>query len=237
VRLAIAEALLACASVALISGCKASVEGNVNTGKSEEEIADFDKPMDPNAASGTRGMTGSMPDTALLGARQDLGFNGATTPKCRCLAVSVGQPTDPAFQWAATRPTIDEGTEIVLAFTSAGVSCDAGADAPGASYWGYEVVGQDVIVVVESAKPGRPIAQGGIIPRPAAGGHIYLRPVDASTPYGRPLSGAGQKCQIASLAQPAAVTAAPTAAPASSSGWKTIKTDEADPSSTRVDIP
>jgi hypothetical protein len=238
VRLAFAEALFACALLAAIPGCKASVEGSVNTGKPGEEVADFDKPLEPNATA-TRGMSDTSAQAALLGARQDLTYSGGTTARCKCLAVAVGQPTDSAFQWAGTRPVIDGNIEVVLALTSAGVSCDAGPEAIGASYWGYEVVGQDVVVVVESAKPGRPIAQGAIIPRPVAGGQIYVRPVDASVPYGRPISGAGPRCQVASLAQPAVTAAAPapTVVPAASSGWHTIKTEEADPQSTRVDEP
>ncbi|HEX4340515.1 MAG TPA: hypothetical protein VH062_31620 [Polyangiaceae bacterium] len=238
-RLALVEALFACAALSAFPGCKASVEGNVNTGKSDEEVADFDKPLDLSGVNRAP-TTAVPPDAALLGARQDLAFNGATTAKCKCLAVAVGSPSDAAFQWASTRPVVDGNTSVVLAFTSSGVTCDAAPSANGASYWGYEVVGQDVVVVVESAKPGRPIAQGAIIPRPAAGGQIYVRPVDSTVPYGRPLSGTGPRCQVATLAQApvaAAAAPAPTTAPAASSGWHSIKTEQSDPSSTRFDQP
>lgn len=237
-RLAVAQALIAGAALSAIPGCKASVEGEVNTGK-PDEVADFDKPMDPNAAPARAALTDTSQGT-LLGARQDVAYSGATTARCKCLAVAVGQPTDSSFQWAATRPVLDPNIEVVLAFTSAGVACDAGPEATGASYWGYEIVGQDVVVVVESAKPGRPIAQGAVIPRPAAGGQIYVRPVDATVPYGRPLSGTGPRCQVANLAQPSVAAAAPASAaptPASSPGWHTIKTEESDPTSTRVEDP
>jgi hypothetical protein len=235
VRLATAGAVVACTVFALVAGCKASVEAEVNTPKSEAETADFDKPMDLSAIE--RAQAQQKPaDTALLGARQDVAYNGATTPRCKCLAVTVGQPTDPSFQWTGTRPIIDRDSQVVLALTSSGVSCDAGDLAP-ASYWGYEIVGQDVVVGVEAAKPGRPIAQGAIIPRPAAGGQIYVKPVTSDVPYGRPTAGQGDRCAVAALARP---EAAPTAAPAPSSaapGWHSIKTKEADPSSTRVDMP
>jgi hypothetical protein len=234
VRLPIAGAVVACTALAFLAGCKASVEADVNTPKAE--VADLDKPMDLSAVERSSPATRAPADTALLGARLDLSYNGGTTPRCKCLAVAVGQPADASFQWASTRPTIDQETQVVLALTSSGVSCDAGDALAPASYWGYQIVGQDVVVGVEAAKPGRPIAQGAIIPRPAAGGQIYVHPVTSDAPYGRPASGAGDRCAIASLARPeAAPTPAPSPAP--SSGWHSIKTQEADPTSTRTEIP
>jgi hypothetical protein len=215
-------------ALAAVSGCKASVEGKVDAGK-EGDIADFDKPMDPKALSATRAVEEPGAQTALLGARQDLSYRGSQTPRCKCLAVAVGQPTDASFQWAGVRPSIDRDTEVVVALSSGGISCD-GPAATGASYWGYEVVGQDVVVVVESAKPGRPVAQGAIIPRPTGSGQVYVRPVDKDVPYGRPQSGSGDRCQVANLAPVPSASAAP-------SSWTTIRTKEADPNSTRVDIP
>jgi hypothetical protein len=176
-------------------------------------------------------------DTALLGARQDVAFNGSTTPRCKCLAVAVGQPTDSSFQWTGTRPIIDQESQVVLALTSSGVSCDASGDLAPASYWGYEIVGQDVVVGVEAAKPGRPIAQGAIIPRPVAGGQIYVKPVASDVPYGRPASGQGDRCAVSSAARPPQAAAAPAPSASTSPGWHSIKTQESDPNSTRVEIP
>ena len=234
-RLTLAGALVACAVVAAFAGCKASVEGNVNTPKSEAEIPDFDKPMQPSELAGVRTAPPAAAETALLGARQDLSFKGPTTPRCKCLAVAVGQPTDPAFQWTGTPPVIDPSSQVVLALSSSGVACDAGPDLAPASYWGYEIVGQDVVVGVEAAKPGRPIAEGAILPRPAAGGQIFVHPVTSDVPFGRPVSGQGDRCVVAGLARAAPAAAAPSPAP--SSGWKRIKTEESDPSSTRMDMP
>lgn len=207
------------AVVATVAGCKASVDAKVNAG-TEEHKADFDEPMDTRSLQGGGPEQAPVP-TALLGARQDLSYGGSTTPRCTCLAVAVGQPTDASFQWAGTRPSIDSETQVVVALSSAGVTCDTGG--AGASYWGYEVVGEDVIVVVETAKPGRPIAQGAIIPRPMGSGRIYVRPLDKGVPYGKPQSGAGNRCQVANIgsgssaAVAPAGTAAPTASPAPAS--------------------
>ena len=198
--------------LAAISGCKASVDAKVDSGK-EGEVDDFDKPMDTKAMSETtRGPEEPMAQTALLGARQDLSHRGSTAPRCKCLAVAVGQPGDASFQWTGVRPTIDRDTEVVMALTSAGITCDSSPGATGASYWGYEVVGQDVVVVVESAKPGRPVAQGAIIPRPVGSGQVYVRPLDKGVPYGRPQSGGGDRCPVANLGPASSAPAAPTSA-------------------------
>jgi hypothetical protein len=240
VRPALVSALVVASVVsgasATLFGCKASVEGKVSTGKAEGDVEYFDKPMTPNATTDTRSADQPGAEAALLGARQDLAYKGASTARCKCLAAAVGQPKDSSFQWTGTRPVTNQDTQLVVALSSAGVPCDV--ESPGASYWGYETVGQDVIVVVETAKPGRPVAQGAIIPRPTGNGQVYIRPVDKSAPYGRPAAGAGEKCLLPGVtAAPAAL--APAAPSATSSGWTQtrIKTDEADPQRTRTEIP
>jgi len=84
VRRAVAEQVFfALSALVVVFGCKASVEGDVKTGKTDE-IADFDKPMDPKAFVGDRAPEGNAPQTTLLGARQDLAMKGATSAKCKC---------------------------------------------------------------------------------------------------------------------------------------------------------
>jgi hypothetical protein len=214
-----------------LAACKASVsaEANVKTG-GEQEVADFDRPLDLREAErATRGNeeTG---EAALLGARQDLSYAGPATATCSCLAVAVGQPSDSSFKWSGARPTIASQTQLVVALTSSGVAC-SDATARGASYWGHEVIGEDVVVTVENAAEGRPVAQGAIIPRPLGSGQVYVKPAGKGVPYGRPLEGKGDRCKVSSL-----VPAQPAASPPQSSGVR-IRTEEADPSSTRVEIP
>jgi hypothetical protein len=152
-------------------------------------------------------------ETALIGARQDLGYRGPPSTTCSCLAVALGQPGDPAFHWSGPVPKTDPNSEVVIALTSAGQSCPAAApQSLGASYWGYEVVGSDVIVVVEPAMPGRPIASGAIIPRPVTGGQVYVRPSANTVPYGKGSTGA-PRCAIRLPAPPPLAPGAP--APAS----------------------
>ena len=76
-----------------------------------------------------------------------------------------------------------------------------------------------------------PVASGAIIPRPS-GGQVYLRAADKTVPYGRPLTGNGERCQVGNL--PATKPAAPQTVP--SQGVR-IRTDEAEPLSPKTDIP
>jgi hypothetical protein len=204
------------ASLSFGAGCQASVEGKMNVGtKSEGEVADFDKPLEPTAASSAAAAAtepASAP-IALLGARQDLTYHGPPTTACKCLGVALGQPGDPAFQWAGERPRTNASSQIVIALSSAGQACpEAGASPSGASYWGYETSGNDVVVVVEKAYAGRPLASGAIIPRPA-NGQVFVRPADKKLPYGRAASGPGERCQIGNLSPIAKPVSAPQTTP------------------------
>jgi hypothetical protein len=102
----------------------------------------------------------------------------------------------------------------------------------GASYWGYEMSGNDVVVVVERAAEGRPVASGAIIPRPS-GGQVYLRAADKTVPYGRPMAGTGERCQVGNFP---AMKGATTPQTVPSEGVR-IRTDEAEPLSPKTDIP
>ncbi len=95
-------------------------------------------------------------------------------------------------------PAIDPESQLVIALGSEGISCtEAAADSLGASYWGYRRDGNDVIVIVEGAKLGRPITTGAIIPRPFADGRVRVRPASKTVPYGRPLDAGQKDCALA----------------------------------------
>lgn len=227
-----ARSLLAPAVFAafLLLGCKASVEGNVNTG-GKDEVADFDKPVDQSMSANRVSADDAQKDVPLLGERQDLSYRGPATSSCKCLNAAIGQPGDQAFAWAGERPKTSRDTQLVFAMSTAGVACPAAGDnATGASYWGYEVVGDDVVVVVERAYGGRPVASGAIIPRPTGNGQVYVRPVDKKLPYGGPLTGTGARCQVGKLA--ASTTPGVLAPPT-----KAVKTDEPSPFSAESTVP
>jgi hypothetical protein len=181
-----------------ICGCKASVDAKVNV-NGEGKVADFDKPFEGTQRDGddTRKSSPTGPEYALIGARQDLNYSGPPTPNCQCLAVSVGQPLDLSFAWEAAVPITDPKTQLVLAMSSQGITCEqAKAASLGASYQGYVIDGNDVVVLVEEAQPGRPLATGGIIPRPTPTSAVYIQPADKSVPYGAPLDGKAGRCKL-----------------------------------------
>jgi hypothetical protein len=217
VSLSVRLALLAPLAVFVV-GCKASVSANVKTG--EDEVADFDKPLE-----GSMQAQGDFEDPpaggfALLGARQDLAFRGPATKKCQCLSVALGQPRDASFEWAAGVPSTDPGSQLVIAISSE--SCPAaGESAPGASYWGYKADGPNVVVVVEHAVPGRPIASGAIIPKPLGDGQVYIEPVSKKVAYGKATDGGATRCLVGN---PGAARTAEKSAPGLEPGGVTDKT-------------
>ena len=152
----------------------------------------------------------------MLGARHDLNYAGGKTPTCQCLAVALSDKAeDPAFQWDMGAPHLDPSTQLVIAFTSNGVSCDSPpAGTLGASYQGYALDGNDVVVSVEALGEGRPLTSGAIIPRPPASGSVLIEPAGAV--YGKPLEGKTKRCKltVASSAPPVVLPGATGAPPA-----------------------
>jgi hypothetical protein len=188
--------------------CHASVQAdaNLSTGKDDQEqVRDFDRPLDAAAAKPESASEGSKPEQfALLGARHDLSYTGSKTPTCQCLAVALSSSVDDSsFQWELGAPHLDPSTQWVIAFTSNGVSCDAPPTGTlGASYQGYGVDGNDVIVYVEALGEGRPMTSGAIIPRAIGNGSVFIEPAGAI--YGKPLEGKGKRCKITPAASAAA---------------------------------
>jgi len=189
-----ALAALACCA------CHASVQAdaNLNTGKEgQEQVRDFDRPLAADAAPAAPASDNSKPEPiALLGARHDLSYAGSKTPSCQCLAVALSERVDDSsFVWELGAPHLEPTTQWVIAFTSNGVSCDAPPTGTlGASYQGYAIDGNDVVVYVEALGEGRPLTSGAIIPRPLGNGSVLIEPAGAI--YGKPLEGKGKRCKI-----------------------------------------
>lgn len=186
----------------LVTACKASVSAEAKTGSGDdEEVADFDKPLEQPASASSSEPPEASEGQALLGARHDLAYKGPATAKCECLVAALGNPNDPAFEWATAPPPAD-ANQLVIAISTGGNACpSAPKDALGPSYWGYRIQGNDVIVIVESAILGRPITTGAIIPKPAGDGQVYVRPADRNVPYGRGLDKT-QQCKIGNPGPP-----------------------------------
>ena len=182
-----------------LSGCHASASAEAKT-SSDEKVAEYDRPFEPSDGPSGFGDTDEATDMqmALVGARHDLLLStDAPSAVCQCLDIVAGPATSPDFFWQAGPPQTNSSTQIVVALTSEGIPCpDAPAESLGASYWGYEVEGENTVVVVELARPGRPLTSGAIIPRPGPQGHILVKPLNKRVPYGRPLTEGQPRCEV-----------------------------------------
>jgi hypothetical protein len=205
----------------LIWGCQASLNAEANASASANGEADASADADASAnmqAEGkdemTRQGTAAAGDAnalavsdipsgrVLLGARHDLKLQGGKgTASCECLSVALGGSRTGGMQWSATPPNIDDSTQLVIALSSEGTACKGEPKGSlGASYWGYRISGNDVIVLVESARGGHPLTSGAVIPRPVGNGQVYVKPASTRLPYGRATQGKGL-CKIGNPGQ------------------------------------
>lgn len=216
--------------------CRASVSAKASAGtKNDKDIADYDRPL---SAKQLNEQQTDLPKYALLGARHDLNYAGQPKEDCRCLAVAAGQPSDARFSWEAAAPTIEQTSQLVVALTSQSISCTkAKKDSLGASYQGYELEGDNVIVIVEEAKSGRPLTAGGIVPRPTGQGGLFVRPTSNDLPYGKSLNAGETRCRLDFGPQPTA--AAPGTDDLFSRPYKTheLKSEDEDESSSESEMP
>ena len=186
--------------------CQASVSGDVKTRvrhdaeEGPEDAADLNKPISAKslaAASSARPLDAP----TLLGARHDMSLvvehaNAA----CACIKVAIGSAGSAAFKWQGSAPRLNDDTQLAMALSSESMPCDKQPKgSSGASYWGYRISGNDVIVFVEGARAGRPLTAAAIIPKPVADGQVYVAPAKSKLPYGRPLTGSGN-CKIGNVA-------------------------------------
>lgn len=163
----------------------AQVRAEQNSDSSSLRIAESNRP-----APGTPG------GKPLLGARRDLALaTDQAEGGCSCLKVAIGSETAPAFRWQSGPPKLDPETQLVVGLSSEGGGCPAPKNTEGASYWGYRWSGNDVVVYVENAIKGRPVAVGAVIPKPVGEGQVFIAPLDAKVPYGRG-SGGAKSCKL-----------------------------------------
>jgi hypothetical protein len=174
----------------LAVGCSASVQGSAKTSVDVQTEPDpFARLNDPEpndendpVVSQLSDLNGpsTVPQIALLGARHDLQLQPRSAPSCSCMAFAVGKPTDPRFAWEDDRPVLPDQTSSVIAFSMVDGEC---ASDVVASYRGYEVVGADVHILLETAVEGRPRLSGAVIPSSGSGRVVVVPPNDA--PYGK----------------------------------------------------
>lgn len=205
----------------LILGCQASLNADANVsgegakGKAEAEAevegsAEGTGEMtrsssgasSGNALTGTSTSANPASSRVLLGARHDLRLRpGKGTASCECLSVALGGARSSGMVWGAVPPELDDGTQLSIALSSDGQTCKGEPEKSlGASYWGYRLKGNDVVVLVEAARGGRPLTAGAVIPKPVGQGQVYVAPASKKLPYGRPLDGKGL-CKIGNPGQ------------------------------------
>jgi hypothetical protein len=202
----------------LLTACQASLNANADANvNGEGASADADGSAELSGkgelsrSGGTSALVAPGADGAatelsssrvLLGARHDLKLrSGKATASCECLAVALGGARSSGMVWSAVPPAIDDATQLTVALSSEGQACKGEPKGSlGASYWGYKISGNDVVVLVESARGGRPLTTGAVIPRPVGTGQVFVAPALKTLPYGRPLEGKGL-CKIGNPGQ------------------------------------
>jgi hypothetical protein len=193
-------------AIALLAlSCQASVSGDAAAKRvraDSEETPDFDKPVTASELAAKASPAIAIPDTALLGARHDLSLVGErANAACACVKVGIGTAQSAAFQWQSGMPHLSDDTQLAFAMSSENMSCtNEPKGSSGASYWGYRIAGNDVIVFVEGVREGRPRTSAAIIPKPVGDGQVYVAPAKNDFPYGRPLDGKGERCKVGNSA-------------------------------------
>ena len=197
----------------LALGCGASMSADARMGAelngdtkveadatAKGEVADRDRPLSQQEQARSALVEEPAPsaDFALFGARHDFTVkDGSGATPCKCVAALLRPPSSGKLEWRGEMPKTKPETQLMVALVPDSGDC-AGAPkgAGGASYWGYRVEGNDVIVLLEAWKTSRPRTLGAIVPRPPVGGQVYLSPVSRSLPYGTPASGPGGRCAL-----------------------------------------
>lgn len=159
------------------------------------QTAETDRPLSEDEAARARAaLNEEAPPTAfaLFGARHDFSVKDASGGiPCRCVSVLLGPPSSGKLAWQGEMPKTKPETQLMLALIPDDSAC-AGADNGRASYWGYRIEGNDVVVLLEPWKAGRPRTLGAIIPRPPTEGKVFLAPVSGKLPFGTAPDGNGR---------------------------------------------
>lgn len=195
--------LLAAAAASLSSACGGGRQTADAYWSLEAPEAEQKKPVRESAeiaraAPEAQPITPTEQASAWVGVRHDLMLAPSPDRKerCNCLAVEVGEPKDPRFQWVAGAP--ETGSDVMaVALSARGVPCPGGnadEEKRRPSISAVDEEGNDVIVEVEELPEGRPVATGAVIPRPRSGGGIYVKPRSGAVPYAR-MQGGG-RCKV-----------------------------------------
>lgn len=188
------------------AGCHATVNADVNARVRHDAEQGPDERTDLDKSLSAKALTAPAPaltpgEAPLLGARRDMTLvSEHANAACACVKVAIGSAQSAAFHWEGAAPHLNDDTQLAIALSSEGVPCTGEPKgSSGASYWGYRISGNDVIVFVEGARAGRPLAVAAIIPKPVADGQVYFAPAKPKLPYGRSLDGKSGRCKIGNV--------------------------------------
>jgi hypothetical protein len=200
---------------AVVAGCATRARGTAGTGASAKAAEDDDRKWElgpTGAAEPAASATPALPGLALsppapgdqapfIGVVHDLSFGSAADASavCSCLALTYGRPNSSKFKWRSGPRKFDKDT-MAIAISSEGIACNmmvGGKEktlAP-ASIAAIEHDGNDIVVVVEEATHGKPVARGALVKRPDPGASIAVRGL-GGVPFGTPLGGGKGPCKI-----------------------------------------
>ncbi|HLV68453.1 MAG TPA: hypothetical protein VKY73_21705 [Polyangiaceae bacterium] len=188
----------------LAAGCGASVKAEARASLDADDVerappaeASVEE-SDVEAAAALVDPAASAP-VALLGARPDLTLaESADAKPCKCVRVALGAPNEAAFRWKEGPPTTHPETQLAIAL--APTPCEGQPEgSTGPSYWGYRIVGGDVVVLLEpwrEQEGGPPRVLGALIPKPPEGGQVYVAPAESGLPYGQSAKGDAARCAL-----------------------------------------
>lgn len=183
-----------------------SAKGSANaSGKGEDDDRKWE--LGPTgaaetSASGRTGLAMTAQDIHYIGVVHDLYVGEAAdkSPACSCLMLAYDRPNSLKFRWRNGVRRTDPDT-MAVAISSEGIPCNlmvGGKErtlAP-ASIAAIEGKGPDIVIVVEEASRGRPVARGALVKKPdPSGGSIIVRGL-GDVPFGTPIGGGKGPCKV-----------------------------------------
>ncbi len=117
-------------------------------------------------------------DATPRGVRHDLTFAANAEPdtRCHCIDVVVGNANEGKFAWAGSKPRVSQ-KNLLVALKTDGSKCSLPEGTPRRpSIQAVDIVGQDVVIVIEELPYDRPQALGAVVQKPGPEGNLYVRP-------------------------------------------------------------
>jgi hypothetical protein len=215
--------VIVCAAAGIFStatGCAKSARAKASTeAKAEDddrkwelgptgaaEAAETDMSGKPLGGHSSAGLAMAPPaageEVHFLGVVHDLALGPAAekVAACSCLAVAYGRPNSPTFKWRNGARRTDKDT-MAIAISSEAVACNVmvgGKEktlAP-ASIAAIEHEDKNIVVVIEEARRGIPVARGVLVKALEPGAFVIIKG-RGDVPFGTPIGGGQGACRVA----------------------------------------